>query len=221
MDQKMISDLDLFNVEFNRLLEEKNQVQLLTLIKQKHIKEIELDRLVEDKKIDLFIWQALLTRQLTKDKIIKTSLDSKYNQYYRQIKQLKTIKELQNLEIEMFKTYLNWMIYEVEVTQNHALNRILRCIHINLDGNLTLERIAHQVSLSKSYVSQVFQKGMKMTVMEYVYLKKIERAKMYLSTTNMSIMEVAQILGFYDSSHFSRIFKGIEGISPSHFRKLK
>lgn len=220
MEQEIISDLDLFNIEFNRLLEERNQLQLLILIKTKHAKEIEKNRQVEDKKIDLFIWQALLIRLLIKDKIIKTSLDSKYNYFYRQIKQLKTLEELQKLELELFKTYLNLMIYEVETTPNYALNRILRCIHMNLDGMLSLEDIATELSLSKSYVSQVFRKHMGMTVMEYVNLKKVERAKMYLSQTSMSIMEISQILGFYDSSHFTRIFKQLEGLSPSHYRKL-
>lgn len=160
MEQEIISDVDLFNDQFNRQVVEKNQSKVMSLIKEKHVKENELNRLVEDKKIDLFIWQAMLIKQLIKDNLLYTSIDSKYNHFYRQIKQVKTLKELQSLEIEMFSTYLYLMIYEVEVTKSHALNRILRCIHINLDEIVTLESIANQVSLSKSYVSQVFRKEM-------------------------------------------------------------
>lgn len=54
--------------------------------------------------------------------------------------------------------------------------------------------------------------------MSYVTGVKINRAKVLLHDTNLSILAISERLGYYDSSHFGRIFKKVTGLTPRMFR---
>ena len=49
--------------------------------------------------------------------------------------------------------------------------------------------------------------------------KRIQEAKVLLSTTNLQISEISIIIGFTSQSYFAQAFKKAMGISPIHFRK--
>ncbi len=49
---------------------------------------------------------------------------------------------------------------------------------------------------------------------------RVEQAKNLLKNSNMKISEIAEIVGYYDQLTFSKMFKKLEGISPSEYRKI-
>ena len=59
---------------------------------------------------------------------------------------------------------------------------------------------------------------MGISINEYVHEVKINRAKILLKTTSKTMIEIAQQLGYSDSSHFSKKFKEKEGLSPISYR---
>ena len=54
--------------------------------------------------------------------------------------------------------------------------------------------------------------------MKYAKKIRIDRAKVLLTTTDISILDLSVSLGFYDQSHFSKTFKKFTGVSPSKYR---
>ena len=58
-----------------------------------------------------------------------------------------------------------------------------------------------------------------MTVTEYIKNLRIKKAKELMTETDLSILEIAQRVGYEHNSSFTRVFKEIEGISPAQFRK--
>ena len=56
-----------------------------------------------------------------------------------------------------------------------------------------------------------------MSITEYVNKRKIIISKIFL-LADIPISEISKRLGFFDSSHFYRIFKNIEGITPEQFQ---
>ncbi len=57
---------------------------------------------------------------------------------------------------------------------------------------------------------------------KYIQRKKIEEAKRIMQSSTMSLIEIASILSFYDQSHFSKVFKDIEGMTPKqYYQKVK
>jgi YesN/AraC family two-component response regulator len=82
---------------------------------------------------------------------------------------------------------------------------------------VTLTELSELVQLSPTYLSRVFKETTEYSVIEFFNKMKIDKAKELIIEGNKMVREVAQILGFTDEFYFSRIFKKIEGISPSEY----
>lgn len=216
---KLKSDLDLFNPAFINLIKEKNKIAILSHLKLKHQEEQMEHKEVDLKRTDLFIWQATLVSLLIQDNLILHPVNQTYNNFYAQITQKNSLKDLHLIELSLFETYINLALYESETTNHYTLNRILKYIHINLDSHITLNQMSHDLGLSTSYICQLIKAELNISVMSYVTQQKMKRAKILLAAPNKTILEISQQLGFYDASHFSRIFKQYTHMTPRDYRK--
>ena len=97
------------------------------------------------------------------------------------------------------------------------IEKLIEYMQQNINRKITLEELAEQVNLSPTYLSRIFKEGTDYSVIEFFNKLKIERAKEIMMDANPKIKEVARTLGFGDEFYFSRIFKQIEGISPSEY----
>lgn len=86
-------------------------------------------------------------------------------------------------------------------------------------GLPTVHYLAEQVNLSPSYLSDMLRSLIGQNAQQYVHCKLIEKAKEILSTTNLSVSEVAYTLGFEHSQSFSKLFKTKTHLSPQAFRR--
>lgn len=106
-------------------------------------------------------------------------------------------------------------------SRNYAISlkveRIIRYMHQNVSGKITLSELAELVSMSPFYMSKTFKVATGYTIIEYFNKLKIDKSKELLIEGNKKIKEVAQELGFVDEFYFSRMFKKAEGITPSEF----
>jgi len=76
----------------------------------------------------------------------------------------------------------------------------------------------------KDYIDQNYMEDIKIgdgiLPKEYLLSKRIEKAKEYLSVSNLKISEIAIMCGFSSLQRFNDIFKKYTGCSPTHYRKL-
>lgn len=114
-----------------------------------------------------------------------------------------------------------------EVTENksnkeiHAEN-IASYIQRNYSRKLTLETIAKDLNLSKSYVSHVFKEITGFTVMEYLQNYRLTQVKLMLEMdSKKTLQEIALDTGFESVSHFSRFFRKHVGMTAGKYRKLR
>lgn len=82
----------------------------------------------------------------------------------------------------------------------------------------TVSFYAAQASLSPNHFSAAIKSESGQPAMYWIKLVTTTMAKHYLTTTRMSVKEIADALGFPDQSTFGRYFKAICGISPAAFR---
>lgn len=87
-------------------------------------------------------------------------------------------------------------------------------------GLISLNFLAKELNLSKSYLSDLVKKETGKTIKEIINLYIIELAKSTLLSTNKSVSEVAYDLGFEYPQYFSRLFKSKTGFTPSEFKSL-
>lgn len=85
-------------------------------------------------------------------------------------------------------------------------------------GVPTVQHLAEQLNYTPDYLSDMLRSLTGLNAQQHIHQKLIERSKELLSTTNLTISEVAYKLGFEHPQSFSRLFKIKTRVSPLQFR---
>jgi AraC family transcriptional regulator len=91
-------------------------------------------------------------------------------------------------------------------------------IHDRAHEPLTLSSIARAAAVHPSHLARTFRKHYGRPIGEYVRGLRIERAARELADTDAPLSEISLRLGFFDQSHFSKVFKQHLGMTPAEFR---
>ena len=95
---------------------------------------------------------------------------------------------------------------------------LLGFIQINLGKTLTVNNLAKMVNLHPDYLSRLFIKLTGQRPLSYIHNKRIERAQHLIVTTDMSLTQISEAMGFDNVQHFSKVFKKITSLTPGRYR---
>ena len=84
---------------------------------------------------------------------------------------------------------------------------------------ITLERLAGMAGLNKSYFSQLFHKETGMPFGDYLESIRIQNAQRLLRNLNLSMSDIAEMVGFANQNYFTKVFKKQTGLVPSQYRR--
>ena len=115
----------------------------------------------------------------------------------------------------------------VSVTQAHArfpTNRqcaaVRHYIEQHYKENITLDLLAEKASINKYYMAHAFKREYGVSPINYLIACRIQEGKRLLAETDLSLSQIATVLGFSSSSYFSQSFRNAEGTSPTEYRKV-
>jgi two-component system, response regulator YesN len=94
-------------------------------------------------------------------------------------------------------------------------------IEHNLENPLTLNDIAAHLHVNASHLSRKFKQDTEMNIIDYINKKRVEEAKLYLQRGNISVTDIAFMVGFNDLNYFSRVFKKFTLLTPSQYMRNK
>lgn len=89
----------------------------------------------------------------------------------------------------------------------------------DVQGLLTVQYIAERMNLSPNYLSDLLRVHTGQNTQQHIHEKLIAKAKEKLSTTSLSVSEIAYALGFEHAQSFSTLFKKKTNLSPLEFRQ--
>ena len=89
----------------------------------------------------------------------------------------------------------------------------------NYDQEISLKKLADAVGINPYYLSHLFRKEMGASFIDYLTSVRLSIAKSLLKQKTLSAMEVCLAVGYEDPSHFAKIFKKKEKITPTEYRK--
>lgn len=89
----------------------------------------------------------------------------------------------------------------------------------NFINHMTVAELAGFCHCSESYLSHIFKKRMGVSISTYMNKIRIESAKNYLVSTDLSIAEISMNTGFDDPNYFSRVFARLVSIPPAEYRR--
>lgn len=89
----------------------------------------------------------------------------------------------------------------------------------NYSDSIKITELAKQLSVSPEHLSRIFKRDTGLGISEYLSTVRLQKSQLLLRSTDLSVSEIAERCGFYDSNYFSKKFKESYGISPLRFRK--
>jgi len=109
-------------------------------------------------------------------------------------------------------------LYAYSSTQE--LGKVLAFIESHLNDNVTIDDLARIVHFHPNYFIKFFRDHLGCSPMQYINRLRLEKAKHLLKTTDLTVKEIADAIGFNDAGYFSKVFKRYAGFSPQEFRNV-
>ncbi|WP_433836243.1 helix-turn-helix domain-containing protein [Flavobacterium anhuiense] len=133
-------------------------------------------------------------------------------------------------QIELFLSYCERFYGRQFITRKKSSHQLLEKLENILnnyfdsdkvlqEGLPTAQSLADMLSISPNYLGSLLKSLTGQTTQQHIHIKLIEKAKERLSTTELSISEIAYGLGFEYPQSFSKLFKSKTQLSPLEFRR--
>lgn len=107
------------------------------------------------------------------------------------------------------------------VRYDENLGLALAYINEHFCEQLTLDDIIEAAHMTKTNFINVFKASYNMTTWDYINIKRIDRAMKLLSSTSLTIIDIATRCGYNNTANFNRIFRKVTGITPKSYRSSK
>jgi len=106
-----------------------------------------------------------------------------------------------------------------EGLDRRRLFRVVDYIEANLEGDLTIDRMASIACLSRYHFARAFKQAVGQSPHRYVSAKRLERAKTLLIQGDRSLVAIAHALRFSCQANFTRAFRQAVGLTPGQYRQ--
>lgn len=136
--------------------------------------------------------------------------------------QLAQIRETKHMLAWFEETVIDPFLQEMSLRSDTQAKRLIDAAMLYLEQHymedVSLEQCAEYVGTNPFYLSKSFKLVAGTNFIDYLTELRIDKAKELLRESEMKIQAIAEQVG-YQHSYFNRIFKKLEGVTPSHYRE--
>lgn len=115
------------------------------------------------------------------------------------------------------------MVKVSEVRSSSSCSQLVEKVRHYLDkqyaSDITLSALSEQFHINSAYLSEVFKNHVGQKFSDYLTLLRMENAMKFLKDPELKIIDVAQLVGFFNPGYFSTVFKKHTGQTPAEYRK--
>lgn len=195
--------------------------------------ESEAMRLFEEFKISLDKEQKNLIYKLYDEAKNIFSFDKKY----KNIATLSSVGLLNQVPLgaqQLFKIYLEELLISIgriiekkshiityttkEELETLIFQKAVEKISQSVYTDFSVDTLVKCLGYGRTYISTVFKKHSGVSIIEYYTSLKIKEAKKLLKENTLSVSAIAEKLNYKNQYYFSRVFKKVEGISPTEYK---
>ena len=127
--------------------------------------------------------------------------------------------ELFLLEINRFKQHQNEEKKYYTKVQANKVNKIKSIIENNYDKNFTIKDLAKMGNINTTDLKRCFKNMFGYSIYSYKKRYRMRKAIELLLETDYKIYEIVQKIGYSDAGQFAKSFKGIQGLTPTEYRR--
>ncbi len=138
------------------------------------------------------------------------------------IKEIENFTDLESLSIwltNVINRFIGYVFDFTNIKHTDALYKVIAFINDNYAHKISIDDIANYVYLSKSYLSKIFKEEMDINLTTYINKVRIEKSKIFLLDKSVSLVNIANMVGFDDQSYYTKVFKQFTGMSPGKYRE--
>lgn len=130
--------------------------------------------------------------------------------------------ELENIIEYILEKYHSFEKNQELEQNNSLLEKVEKYILNNAHNQISLEDIALEVGYNEAYITRVFKKKFGLTPHAFLINKRVESAKRkMLKSSDINLAQLSHEVGFYDQSHFAKVFKRVFAMSPNSYKNGK
>ena len=151
-----------------------------------------------------------------------TSLTEKFRRLYTSLSSSNNILEHQEVFIDCMQALLQQpgSKHDADTQRDKRVDILVDFIHTYFKEDITLQQMAELVRLNPFHLIRVFKQAIGLSPYEYLLIVRTEYSKQLLRK-GYKVQDAALDSGFYDASHFNRMFRRIAATSPKAFRSSK
>ena len=147
------------------------------------------------------------------DKLDKNILLAEFNR-------ILSIDEYKQWLFDIFELYSHKINARNASIDDEIIVNITQYICDNINNQISLNSVSDNFNISPSHLSKIFKSGTGINFSDFVIDKKLEQAaKLLISCKKMSVAEIAETLGYFNPSYFTKLFKEKFGMTPVQLRK--
>jgi len=142
--------------------------------------------------------------------------------YIQAVEDCRDSGELSTLAHTMYHDFVYRVHYlHADPGYSHEIQKCCDYINLSLDRKIRTADLAALAGYTEYYLTEKFKKETGQSVSSYIRSAKIERAKILLKTTSLSVREISDKLAFNTPNYFIQSFREITGCTPAQFRKQR
>lgn len=213
------------NIHLNFIDREEllDALKLCDMDKVKNILNVNLDELREKSYIEIDRIQQIYLRILGDITNFADDMGASENIFkgnpFKKLLNLSTIEDINSWLINICSKITELIISLREERNMNTVQKVIEYINNNYSKDISLNSAAEHVSLSPAYLSRLFKKEVKKSFIQCVMEERLKKAKELLCNTDKKMYEIANEVGYSDMRYFTKMFKSLEGITPSQYRE--
>jgi AraC-like DNA-binding protein len=134
------------------------------------------------------------------------------------IEHARTIVELDKIHSMMVNEYSDTTIRRSNANLS-IVEKAEKYIEMYFTEDFSMEEMARQLHVHPSHLMRAFKKARGITIGQFRNRRRIKEAKELIQLSNLSMTEIAIMVGFGNPQYFSTLFKEMEGVPPLEFRR--
>lgn len=164
-----------------------------------------------------YCWEFLHFMQIMLNEMESGGGDYLQINFY-ELMELVSAEEITGWTLQKVRLILDMVKKREADGSSHTIRRVKGYIEKNYDKGLSLDELAEEVHMSKTYLSMLFKKEEGISYIKYLTKVRMEKAMEFLKE-GYKAKEVCGMVGYHDYKYFSTQFKGSTGMTLENFKK--